>query len=157
MKPAAGTLLATYRCARSMASPSTSITWIPERVQRANSRSAWNVGHLPTIRVSVVPATILDGKSRPRRTFSYACSRTKFRDILDGTSHTIMVERGTTKPIFCQRRAQGMDTGTGSPHKQTMSFLRRRVTGGTELLPKLRGNHNLAINAIVRAPLIVGR
>jgi len=149
---AAGTYIATYRCP-SMALPEhINNSGIPERVP-ASYRGSAGTRATSDDTSSVVPGTI-SMESLDQDGIFYACSRTKFRDILDGTSHTIMVGESYTKPDFV-KDGQGMDYWyLGSPQADPCRC--DGGTGGTEF-SEVAGITISPINAIVRAPLMSGR
>lgn len=150
---ASGTYIATYRCP-SMALPEhVDNQGIPERVPasyRGNAGSEASSDDTSTI----VIAGSKGLENIDQDGIFYACSRTKFRDILDGTSHTLMIGESYTDPDFV-KDGQGMDHWyIGAP--QTDPCRCDGGTGGTEF-SEVVGTTIAPINARRTNPALHGR
>ena len=151
---AAGTLIEAFRC------PSMPITehvssnsGIPGRVPISYRGNAGSLSSSDDTSTIVIPGTksleMLDQDG-----IFYACSRTKFRDITDGTSTTLLVVESLTDPNFV-KDGQGMDYwAIGSPQADPC-----RCTGsnnGTEF-SELVGSTIVGLNLRKLDPAAHGR
>ncbi len=148
---AVSTVIGTYRCP-SMALPEQmDFNGIAERVPgsyrgSAGTESSSDDASTAAAGTKSLEHLIQDG-------IFYACSKTKFRDIIDGTSNTIMVGESYTDPNF-GKDGQGMDYWyIGSP--QTDPCRCDGGTGGTEF-SEVVGTTIAKINAIRTAPTTSG-
>ncbi|PHQ36891.1 DUF1559 domain-containing protein [Rhodopirellula bahusiensis] len=146
------TVIPTYRCP-SMALPlHMDYNGIPQRVP-ASYRGVAGTLATSDDTSTALPDTI-SLESLDQDGIFYACSKTKFRDILDGTSNTIMIGESYNNPKFV-KDGQGMDYWyIGAP--QTDPCRCDGGTGGTEF-SEVAGVTITPVNAIKRAPLMSGR
>ncbi|WP_430453687.1 DUF1559 domain-containing protein [Rhodopirellula europaea] len=146
------TVIPTYRCP-SMALPlHMDYNGIPQRVP-ASYRGVAGTLATSDDTSTALPDTI-SLESLDQDGIFYACSKTKFRDILDGTSNTIMIGESYNNPKFV-KDGQGMDYWyIGAP--QTDPCRCDGGTGGTEF-SEVAGVTITPVNAVIRAPLMSGR
>ena len=149
---AAGAYIAAYRCPSMAVDPHITNDGIPGRVPASYRASAGSEASSDD-ESTKVPGTKsmesldLDG------IFS-ACSKTKFRDILDGTSHTIMVGESTPDPDFV-KDGQAMDHWyIGSPDADPCRC--DGGNGGSEF-SEVAGSMYVRMNARQREPTLNGR
>ncbi len=149
---AAGTYIGTYRCP-SMALPEHMENGsIPERVP-ASYRGSAGTKATSDDTSTALPGTI-SLENLDQDGIFYACSKTKFRDILDGTSHTIMIGESYNDPGFT-KDGQGMDYWyIGSPQADPCRC--DGGTGGTEF-SEVVGTTIAPINSRIRHPEMHGR
>lgn len=150
---AAGTYVATFRCP-SMSQPEhISNNGIPLRVPASYRGSAGSESSSDDTSTIVIPGT-KSLENLDQDGIFYACSRTKFRDILDGTSHTLMLGESYTDPFFV-KDGQGMDYWyIGSPQADPCRC--DGGTGGTEF-SEVVGTTIAKINARRTQPTLHGR
>ncbi|MCM2374988.1 DUF1559 domain-containing protein [Aporhodopirellula aestuarii] len=149
---AAGTYIGTYRCP-SMALPDhIDNNGIPERVPASYRGSAGTKATSDDTSTALPDSISLE--SLDQDGIFYACSKTKFRDILDGTSHTIMIGESYTDPSFV-KDGQAMDYWyIGSPSSDPCRC--DGGTGGTEF-SEVVGTTIGPINSRLRKPDLHGR
>ncbi|QDT02349.1 hypothetical protein K227x_07250 [Rubripirellula lacrimiformis] len=149
---AAGTYIATYRCP-SMAIPiHFDNNGIPDRVPASYRGSAGTESSSDDTSTALPGTKALEDIDQDG--IFYACSQTRFRDILDGTSHTIMIGESYTDPRFV-KDGQAMDYwNIGSPSADPCRC--DGGTGGTEF-SELVGTTIAPINARRTQPTLHGR
>ncbi|SMP75852.1 prepilin-type N-terminal cleavage/methylation domain-containing protein/prepilin-type processing-associated H-X9-DG domain-containing protein [Neorhodopirellula lusitana] len=149
---AAGTYIGTYRCP-SMALPEhMDNNGIPERVPASYRGSAGTKASSDDTSTALPDTIALENLDQDG--IFYACSKTKFRDILDGTSNTIMIGESYNDPTFV-KDGQGMDYWyIGSPQADPCRC--DGGTGGTEF-SEVVGTTIAPINSRLRHPDLHGR
>lgn len=149
---AAGTLIPTYRCP-SMALPEHyENSGIPGRVPASYRGNSGNESTSDDQSSKLAGTKALE--ELKQNGMFYACSKVKFRDVLDGTSHTIMIGESYTDPSFV-KDGQGMDHWyIGSPQADPCRC--DGGTGGTEF-SEVVGSTYVMINARRKDPTLNGR
>ena len=149
---AAGTYIASYRCPSMTLPEHIDNNGIPNRVPASYRGNAGNESTSDD-QSSKLPDTKALEELDQNGMF-YACSRVKFRDLLDGTSSTIMLGESQTDPYFV-KDGQAMDHWyVGSPSTDPCRC--DGGNGGTEFSEVVASTY-VQINARRKAPTIDGR
>ncbi len=148
---ATSTVISTYRCPSMALKEHLDYNGIPERVPGSYRGSAGTESSSDDTSTAVAGTKGLENLDQDG--IFYACSKTKFRDIIDGTSNTIMIGESYTDPEFV-KDGQGMDYWyIGSPQADPCRC--DGGTGGSEF-SEVVGTTIAQINAIRKAPTTSG-
>jgi len=150
---AAGTVVSAYRCP-SMALPEhVNNNGIPGRVPASYRGNSGNESSSDDTSTIVIPGT-KGLENTDQNGIFFACSDIRFRDVIDGTSHTILVGESYTDPQFV-KDGQAMDHWyIGSPQIDPCRC--DSGTGGTEF-SEVVGGTLVPPNARRRDPTLHGR
>ena len=147
-------LIAAFRCpTMPIAEHVASNSGIPSRVPASYRGNAGNESSSDD-NSTILPPWTKSLEDLNQNGIFYACSRVKFRDILDGTSNTLMITEASTDPNFV-KDGQGMDVWyMGSPQIDRCRC--DGGTGGTEF-SEFVSSAVAQINARFVAPTTHGR